>query len=75
MTLARLFIVAVVGTSAGACSYSTTTTTVPASAYRPGAEQACVDYGFRAGTDAYNRCVSREAEARALGRAPVTYLW
>jgi hypothetical protein len=36
-------------------------------------EQACVDYGFRAGTDSYSRCVSGEAEARALDRVPVTY--
>jgi len=32
-----------------------------------------VDYGFRAGTDSYSRCVSGEAKARALDRVPVTY--
>ena len=41
--------------------------------YRSGAEQACLYYGFQPGTDPYNRCVVREAQSRALGRAPADY--
>lgn len=74
MGLGRFLMVATVSALAAGCSYTSTTTTVPAaSAYPRGAEQACIDYGFRIGTDAYNRCVSREAEARALGRVSATY--
>ncbi|GEP61560.1 hypothetical protein RSO01_87260 [Reyranella soli] len=40
-----------------------------ASDHRPGVAQACVDYGFRAGTDSYGRCVSREIEARRYREA------
>ncbi len=76
MTAAKLLAVAAVGLSAAACSYSNTTTqAAPATAtvYPSTSQQACVDYGFRPGTDSYNRCVAREAEARARGRVPVTY--
>jgi hypothetical protein len=69
----KFLVVMAAGLSAAACS-STTTTYERPSAYRiSGSEQACLDYGFVAGTDAYNRCVSREAAARAQGRVPVTY--
>ncbi|MFZ5783037.1 MAG: hypothetical protein ACOY4R_22790 [Pseudomonadota bacterium] len=67
--------VAGLGLTATACSYSSTTTeaslppTVPASS----AEGVCMDYGFRPGTDAYNHCVVREADARARGRVSKTY--
>ena len=71
---AKLLVVTAIGLSAAACSVSTTTTaTAPAPAYRAGAEQVCLDYGFRAGTDSYSRCVVREAEARARGRMPADY--
>lgn len=77
MTPAKLVVVTTVGLLASACSYSNTTTrtTVPVTAtvYPVTSEQACQEYGFRVGTDAYNRCVIREAEARARGRMPVTY--
>lgn len=74
MTSVKLLVVAAVGLAASACSYSNTATTAPGvAAARNGSEQACMDYGFRAGTDAYNRCVVREADARARGRVPVTY--
>lgn len=74
MTPAKFFVVAAVGLSATACSYSNTTTaSVPPSPYRSGAEQACVDYGFQPGTDSYNRCVTREAQSRAAGRMPADY--
>jgi hypothetical protein len=75
MMRAKLLVVTAVGLSAAACSYTSTTTqaTAPYPAYRAGSEQACLDYGFLAGTDAYNRCVVRESEARARGRMPVTY--
>lgn len=73
----KLFVVAALGLSAAACSYSNTTTTaaVPAGvvAYRSGAERACLDYGFQPGSDPYSRCVVREAEARARGRMPADY--
>ena len=75
MTPAKFFVVAAVGLSATACSYSNTTTAaapVPV-AYRSGAEQACLDYGFNPGTDPYNRCVVREAQSRAAGRMPADY--
>jgi hypothetical protein len=74
MTPAKFFVVAAVGLSATACSYSNTTTaSVPPSPYRGGAEQACLDYGFNPGTDSYNRCVVREAQSRAVGRMPADY--
>ena len=74
MTPAKFFVVAAVGLSATACSYSNTTTaSVPPSPYRSGAEQACLDYGFNPGTDSYNRCVVREAQSRAVGRMPADY--
>ena len=75
MMRAKLLVVTAVGLSAAACSYTSTTTqaTAPYPAYRAGSEQACLDYGFLAGTDAYNRCVVRESEARARGRVPATY--
>jgi hypothetical protein len=75
MTPAKFFAVAAVGLSATACSYSNTTTAAaPAPvAYRSGAEQACLDYGFNPGTDSYNRCVVREAQSRAAGRMPADY--
>jgi hypothetical protein len=74
MTPAKFFVVAAVGLSATACSYSNTTTaSVPPSPYRSGAEQACLDYGFNPGTDSYNRCVVREAQSRAAGRMPADY--
>ena len=73
MTPAKLFVVAAVGLSATACSYSSTTTAPAPVAYRTGAEQACLDYGFKPGTDSYNRCVVREAQSRAAGRMPAAY--
>ena len=33
----------------------------------------CIDYGFAYGTSAYDRCASREARARALGRMSRDY--
>jgi hypothetical protein len=77
MTTSRMLFVMAVGLSAAACtSYSSTTTTVPSSqavVVTTGSEQACMDYGFVAGTVAYDRCVSREHEARLTGRVVATY--
>jgi hypothetical protein len=87
MSSTKLVVLAAIGLSASACSYSTTTTqapppapvavaTVPATTTVYSAttsEQACVDYGFQPGTASYNRCVARDAEYRARGRAPATY--
>ena len=79
MTSAKLLVVAAVGLSDAACSYSNTTATAPApvpataAVYAASSEQACMDYGFRPGTDSYNRCVVRDAQSRAAGRAPMDY--
>ena len=74
MTPAKFFVVAAMGLSASACSYSNTTTAAaPPGPYRSGAEQACLDYGFNPGTEPYNRCVVREAQSRAAGRMPADY--
>ncbi|HEX9522373.1 MAG TPA: hypothetical protein VF949_05370 [Reyranella sp.] len=78
MTPAKLFVVAAVGLSATACSYSNTTTAAAPVAYRSGAEQACLSYGFKPGTDSYNRCVVSEAQSRATTvytPAPVTTVY
>lgn len=75
MSSMKLLVVAGFGVLAAGCSSSTTTyerqAAVPYAA--TGSEQACMDYGFRPGTDAYNRCVVREADARARGRMPREY--
>jgi len=73
MTPAKLLVVAAIGLSASACSYTTTTAQAPVPVYRGGSEQACLDYGFRPGTDSYSRCVVRESEARVTGRVPSDY--
>ena len=71
MNWTKLFVVVAASLAAAACSYTETRTAAP---YRmPGSEQACLDYGFRAGTEAYNRCVIRESEARAQGRVTQDY--
>ncbi|MBS0537748.1 MAG: hypothetical protein JSR47_03265 [Proteobacteria bacterium] len=63
-----------IGLSAAACStYTTTTAVAPAPVVASGSQQACVDYGFTPGTGAYDRCVSREHEARLRGRVAVGY--
>ena len=36
-------------------------------------QQNCLDYGFAAGSGAYDRCVQREANARAAGRMERSY--
>jgi hypothetical protein len=69
----KVLVVMAAGLTAAACSSTTTTYERPAAYRISTSEQACRDYGFVAGTDAYNRCVSREAAARAQGRVPVTY--
>ena len=74
MNVPKIMALAGLGLSAAACSsttYETRTASMPYAA--SGSEQACMDYGFRPGTDSYSRCVSREASARAQGRAPVSY--
>ena len=77
MTPAKLFAVTAIGLSATACSYnSTTQATAPGPTgvvVSNSSQQACVDYGFSPGTASYDRCVRRDAEARARGRAPAYY--
>jgi hypothetical protein len=83
MLPAKLLAVAAIGLSAAACSYSSTTTAsapppvsaVPAGTVivPTGSQQACMDYGFAPGTASYDRCVRLEADARARGRASMTY--
>lgn len=53
--------------------YVTTTTTTTQYVVMPGSSPACIDYGFIAGTAAYDRCVTREAYARSLGRMSRDY--
>lgn len=73
MNVPKILAATALGLSAAACSstYETRTASTPYAV--SSSEQACVDYGFRVGTDNYNRCVSREAAARAQGRVPVGY--
>jgi hypothetical protein len=77
MSRSRMFFVVAIGLSAAACSTTTYTTTQAAAPAGPivmtSSEQACIDYGFTAGTVAYDRCVSREHEARLRGRVVVGY--
>ena len=73
MTRIRLLAVLAVGLSAAGCSYNTTTTATVPVRVLTGSEQVCLDYGFRMGTAAYDRCVVRESEARARGRVVVDY--
>lgn len=76
MNPTKLLCVMAFGLSAAACStYSTTATqaVVPGPIVLTGSEQACMDYGFVAGTVGYDRCVTREREARLRGRVVATY--
>jgi hypothetical protein len=74
MTATRILAATALVLSAAACSSTTYETRTASAPYRvSSSEQACLDYGFRAGTDGYNRCVSREAAARAQGRMPMSY--
>ncbi len=76
MTCSKMLFVMAIGLSAAACStYSTTTqqAAAPGPIRVTGSEQACLDYGFDAGTVAYDRCVGREREARARGRVTRDY--
>ncbi|MGQ3298654.1 hypothetical protein [Reyranella sp.] len=73
MSAPKILAVTTLGLLAAACSSSTYETRTARTYAVTGSEQACLDYGFRAGTDSYNRCVSREASARAQGRMPVSY--
>ena len=76
MSAPKILAAATLGLMAAACSSTSTTyeARTPGARYAvTSSEQACVDYGFRVGTDNYNRCVSREAAARAQGRVPVGY--
>ena len=76
MNPTKLVCVMAIGLSAAACStYSTTTQAVvdPGPVVLTGSEQACLDYGFPAGTIGYDRCVTREHEARLRGRVVATY--
>jgi len=72
MTPTKLFIVAALGLSAGACAtYETQAVVAPGP--MTASEQACVDYGFTPGTGAYDRCVNREHAARVAGRVSYGY--
>ncbi len=77
MNPTKLLCTMAIGLSAAACNtYSTTTTQAaldPGPVILTGSEQACLDYGFPAGTVGYDRCVTREHEARLRGRVVATY--
>lgn len=72
MIPSKLLMTLAIGLGAAACS-STSTQTVMAPAGLTGSQQACVDYGFTPGTAAYDRCVTREHEARVRGRVMPGY--
>jgi hypothetical protein len=74
MIASKLLVIAAIGLAAGACSasYETTQAVAPV-VYPSAAGQVCIDYGFQPGTDSYNRCVVREADARVVGRMPRDY--
>jgi len=76
MNPTKLLCTMAIGLSAAACSTYTTTQAV----VDPGppvivtnSEQACLDYGFPPGTIGYDRCVTREREARLRGRVVASY--
>lgn len=75
MTRSRMLFVVAMGLSAAACSTTSYTRTQAVAPAGPiiltSSEQACVDYGFSPGTVDYDRCVTREHEARLRG--PVVY--
>ena len=76
MNPTKLVCVMAIALSATACNtYSTTTQAVvdPGPVILTGSEQACLDYGFPPGTIGYDRCVTREHEARLRGRVVATY--
>lgn len=78
MNPTRMLFVMAIGLSAAACETYSTTTTTQAMAPTPvvvtgSSAQACLDYGFVAGTVGYDRCVSREHEARLRGRVARDY--
>lgn len=74
MNAIKIMAATALGLAAAACSSTTYETRTASAPYQlSSSEQACLDYGFRAGTDSYNRCVSREAAARAQGRMPMSY--
>jgi hypothetical protein len=83
MRLPKLFAALSLGLAAAACSTShyeysatvphVTTATTTQYVVMPATEQNCIDYGFIAGSAAYDRCVAREARARSLGRMSRDY--
>jgi hypothetical protein len=73
MTPSRLFITLAVGLGAAACQVPAPQQTVLAPATLTGSQQACLDYGFAAGTADFERCVQRERDARAGGRVARGY--
>jgi hypothetical protein len=68
MPSSKLFVTLALGLVAAACQNPVPMQTVLAPAPLTSSEQACLDYGFPAGTPAYDRCVSREHQARLEGR-------
>ena len=77
MNPSKLLCTMAIGLSAAACStYSTTRSQAIADSgpiILTGSEQACLDYGFPPGTIGYDRCITREHEARLRGRVVATY--
>lgn len=73
MIPSKLFIMLAVGLGAAACQAPAPQQTVLAPAALTSSQQACLDYGFAAGTPDYQRCVQRERDARARGRVARGY--
>lgn len=67
MSLRWIGIAVACGLAAGCTSYETRTVVV-----QPG-DDACLAYGFPAGTAEYRDCAQREAESRRRGRVDRTY--
>jgi hypothetical protein len=76
----HLFTAITLGLLAAACQpseqprYSSSPSPPPTyTASYTSSEQVCTEYGFNAGTDGFNRCVSRERAARSTGRVNRDY--
>ena len=62
-----------VGLLAAACQNPSQPPARAALAPPTSAEQACTEYGFTAGTPAFDRCATHERAARATGRVDRDY--
>jgi len=73
MSTSKLFITLAIGLSAAACQSPVPQQSAMAPMPLTNSQQACLDYGFTAGTPAYSGCVQREHDARMRGRVSSGY--